>query len=377
MAMNSDKYITLVIHTPGRAQKLKGFLNSHDIPVEIVPVKAAGFGDECPVRVRIPEDKLGLGLKILESGEDYSTSQIMIKMAGMSGDMLIPVDFSQSALLAVRIGFYIANKAGMRPVIMHAVLEPLFPAQNPDPDVLDGIDEVEIEELKEGKLLTNAAHKKMSALKKEILSMQAAGELPDIKFSTTVVEGVAEEMILQYCRVHNPSMVVMATRGKHKKDEDLIGSVTAEVLDSCRVPLFTVPDNFAGTGLQDVNNLIMFCTLERHDIVSIRALMKTFSYPACDVFLVPVVERSESDTRKKLTELRDYFSQTYPMANFHIHLANLKNFSDDIDSFISQHDIRMTIVPNKKTNIFRRIFRPTLAHRCLFQRDLPMLILPV
>ena len=65
------------------------------------------------------------------------------------------------------------------------------------------------------------------------------------------------------------------------------------------------------------------------------------------------------------------------MANFHIHLANLKKFSDDIDSFISQHDIRMTIVPNKKTNIFRRIFRPTLAHRCLFQRDLPMLILPV
>ena len=375
MSENQDKFITLVIHTPLRAAHLEGFLKSHDIPVEIVPVDVPDYEGEKPVRVRIPVDKLQLGLKILESGEDYSTSQIMIKMAGMSGNMLIPVDFSPSSFLAVRVGFFIAEKTGMSPVIMHAVMEPIPAIPDPSPDDIPEVDEVL--EVEEAKQLNRDAMKRMRDFKKQIAAKQQKGELPKVKFTTTVLEGVAEEVILQYCRIHNPSMVVMATRGKDKKDEELIGSVTAEVLDSCRTPLFTVPDNFQPHGLDDFKRIIMFCTMERHDFLSIRAIMKAFSYPAIEVYLVPVVEHVGQDAARKLSEMRDAFAQTYPTATFHAHHVKGKNFSEQIDEFIREMDIRMMIVPNRKTNIFRRIFRPSIAHRCLFQHDLPMLVLPV
>lgn len=382
MGEDTDRYVTLVIHTPMRASHLEGFLKSHDIPVRLVPVDMTGFGDKLPLRVRIPESSLPLGLKILESCEDYSTSQIMVKMAGMGGDLLIPVDFSPSSLLAVKIGFYIASKTGVRPVLLHSVLEPIFPVSNmaaseegvdfPDEDAL-----VEMEEIKEDDRLRRDALLKMSDLKRRIVELQKDGKIPSLKFSTSVLEGVPEEVILQYCKVHNPMMVVMATRSKDKKGADLVGSVTAEVLDSCRVPMFTVPANLEGYSLAEVDNVLMFCTLERHDVVSISALMKTFSYPSCNIYLVPVVERPGRDVRKVLGEMRDSFGEMFPTANFHIHIPDSKYFTTAVDGFIAEHNIGLLLMPNKKTNIFSRIFRPTIAHKCFFQHDLPMMVLPV
>ncbi len=39
-----------------------------------------------------------------------------------------------------------------------------------------------------------------------------------------------------------PAAIVMGTRGKNAKELDLIGSVTAEVMDGCTTPIFAVPD---------------------------------------------------------------------------------------------------------------------------------------
>ena len=38
-------------------------------------------------------------------------------------------------------------------------------------------------------------------------------------------------------------LIVMGTRGKSQKELDLIGSVTAEVLDSTKLPVFAVPES--------------------------------------------------------------------------------------------------------------------------------------
>lgn len=44
---------------------------------------------------------------------------------------------------------------------------------------------------------------------------------------------------------------------------------------------------------------------------------------------------------------------------------------------IADNHIQLMIVPNKKSSAFSRFFRPTLAHRILFERDVPLLVLPV
>lgn len=55
-------------------------------------------------------------------------------------------------------------------------------------------------------------------------------------------EGIPEEEVLRYTKEYRPRIIIMGTRGKSQKDIDLIGSVTAEVIERSRVPVLAIPE---------------------------------------------------------------------------------------------------------------------------------------
>lgn len=65
----------------------------------------------------------------------------------------------------------------------------------------------------------------------------ASGQFPNVKYMCVLREGIPEEEILRYVKDCCPRIVIMGTRGKNQKDLDLIGSVTAEVIERSRVPV--------------------------------------------------------------------------------------------------------------------------------------------
>lgn len=370
-----DDFITLVVHTPERASHLAGILSFHGIENRLVEVTGIPGMSKAPLKVEVPAGSLPLALRILESGEDYSSAQIMIKMAGMSGFLLIPVDFSPKSFSAVSIGFRLAAKLGLKPVILHAWLAPAFDDAQAEFEDAPEENLTDITQAEESVEISRLVNKKLHSFEADIRKKISDGEIPDIKFSSTLIEGVAEEVILEYCRLNSPSMVVMATRDRESKASDLIGSVAAEVVDSCRVPVITIPSN-CGVNFDNIRNFVLFCSLDKNDVATMRSLMKSFNYPVCSVYLVPLSEKISDAQLAKLHELKSFFMNNYPTARFHEYIAN-REFCSDVDSLVSEHEIGLMIVPNKKSNVFSRIFKPTLAHRCLFQHDMPMLFIPV
>ncbi|MDE5806781.1 MAG: hypothetical protein K2H76_01580, partial [Muribaculaceae bacterium] len=123
MAETKD-LITLVIHTPERAGILKNILESHGMSVILEDFLVSDSTLRVAERVKISPDDLPLALKILESGDNYSAASIAMKMAGMSGNLLIPVDFSDSSMQSVAMGFSLARRRSVHPVIMHAFVAP-------------------------------------------------------------------------------------------------------------------------------------------------------------------------------------------------------------------------------------------------------------
>lgn len=368
--------VTLVIHTGERARRLKEILEFHGISVtvESIETEDASLQAEKPVRVRIPENSLALGLKILESG-DLSTSPLaLIKMTGLGRNLLIPVDFSPASIVAVKVGFYFAAKFNVEPIIMHSYITPVFNPAEPYDDVIDDDTETEAIEVAD---LRKVASEQLSKFKKQVERAQNEGTVAKLKFSTTLLEGIPEQVIQEYCKQNNPLMVVMATRGINKKEADLVGSVTAEVIDSCRVPVFTVPDHYAPGGIEEVKRIAMFCTMTNFDVVTIRGLMRMFDYPACDLYLLPASDRPVAGAERKLEELREFLNNSFPTARFHTPRVESGKFDDRVRRLFDDEDIQLMIVPNKKTSALSRFFRPTLAHRILFDRDVPLLVLPV
>lgn len=374
-----EDLITLVVHTEDHASKLKEILESHLIEVTLEDVEIEGLPlQPCPKKVRIPLQSLPLGLKILESGEAGAKPLDLIKMTGLGSSLLIPVDLSSHSMNAVRAGFRLAARFDVEPIILHSFIAPNFTdADFQDPMSLsDGVSDIEMEVLEETDIRKNASVRLMK-FRKKVREAQADGELPDIKFSTTLLEGVPEQVILDYCRVNKPLLVVMATRDADKKGSDLVGSVTAEVIDSCRVPVLALPDSFRPNGFESMKNVAMFCTFTGYDTLFTRWLMRSFDYPALRFRLLPAADSIFSGGTARLDRLCDFLGKTYPTAEFNAVHDNTDKFDVRVRKVLENYGIELIIVPNKKSSALSRFFRPTLAHKILFEKDIPLLVLPV
>lgn len=84
-------------------------------------------------------------------------------------------------------------------------------------------------------------HEQLKKLTDGIKDRIAKGELPDVKYTCVLKEGVPEEEILYYAREEKPLIIIMGTRGKGEKEMDLIGSVTAEIIDRSPVFVYAIP----------------------------------------------------------------------------------------------------------------------------------------
>lgn len=291
--------------------------------------------------------------------------------------MLIPVDFSDASMFAVRVGFRFAHVLDMTPVLMH-VYPMVWLGDDTAGEYLGENDPMESEladAIAERDMMRAAEHR-FRKFRRQLTEKIESGDIADVKYTTLLQQGIPEDEILGYCREQHPGMVLMSTRGISRKEEDLIGSVTAEVLDSCEVPVFTIPDNYPIADSQPLKRMLLFCTLDQYDVPALEKLMHTFNSPEIDVWLMPVTHRHAATVQQLLNSLFEKLSNAWPNATFHEAPLLDAKIDSQLETFIKNNQIELIIAPNRRASILTRLFRPSVAHQCLFTIDIPMLALP-
>ena len=376
-----DKFITLAIHTADHALALKKILEVHSIEVKLQNYLASGAPIAVAVKVMIQEKDLPLALKVSESLEQLTSINLDNVLSGHKGELLIPVDFNEYCQCACRAGFELADYLQLQPVLLHAyptpVFSPSFALDEANELGFDNSLEEEFTEVEIGKDLQKQGRKKMKELINQLHAAQKEGSLPDLNFKAIMEDGVAEDVIKEYCKVSPPALVVMVTRGKQKKGEQLIGSVTAEVLDDCKVPVLSIPENCNFTQAKKMKEVIYLCNLDQNDLICMDTFMRMFEFPDVTVTLIPVTEKQDKNLKNKLLNLKDYYNKTYPTAHFITAILPQKTFMADFNNYESQRGTELIVVPNRRKNALMRLFNPGIAHRLLFERDLPLLALPI
>lgn len=300
---------------------------------------------------------------------------------GKSARVLIPVDFSRNGDLPVRVGFELARRLEQSVTLIHAsvVAEPMIVPQFPDD--FNGMDNEnsEIEEVEMSEEVHEIDEKSMHSLEEKIRKLQKAGNLPDIDFNSVISPGMPEEVISEYCTANPPSVIVMATRGKDKRQEEMIGSVTVEVIDHSIAPVFTVPETYTFTGFKNIVRICAFCNMDSDDQISVRKLMAMFHNPSVTVYLFPANDKLKAEAlNASLSELRNQLAAEFPNSIFKIAGIDPKgNKRAEAEKFFVEEDIQMILVANKKRNALLRLFHPGMAHKILFEIDFPMLAIPV
>ena len=370
-----DKLVTLAILTFSKAQVLKSLLESEGIEAyihnvnQIQPVVSSG------VRLRIKESDLPHALEIVESSA-WLTSDEKEAEEKKVGKVLIPVDFSSYSQKACSAGFKIADTLGAEVVLMHVYFSPAYM-----PSLQFAADGYSLTGFHKGnsgvRTLMEKAQTQLDVMAAYVREKIEQGELPDVKFETILRDGIPEEVILKYSRKEKPLVIVMGTRGESEKDLDLIGSVTAEVIDRSKSFVYAIPENAPEKVFGNVKKVALITNFDQRDLIAFDRLIRTFSSYSFEVDLLHLNEKSDQRmwNEIKLAGIKEYFKRQYPQIDIDYTLVDEDHLLSNLDQYVKDKGIDVICITNYKRNVFTQLFNPSIARKMVFHSNTPILVI--
>ena len=369
-----DKLVTLAILTYAKAQILKNVLENEGIETyihnvnQIQPVVSSG------VRVRIKESDLPHALKITESSAWLSEEVVGEKMPQIekgSNKVLIPVDFSSYSLKACEFGFNFAKNIDAEVVLLHVYFTPIYATSLPYGDVFN----YQLSDEENVRNILQKVHSDLNALSDKVKAKVTSGEFPDIKYTCVLREGIPEEEILRYSKENRPRIIIMGTRGKNQKDIDLIGSVTAEVIERSRVPVLAIPENTPFKEFNAVKRIAFITNCDQRDLIAFDSLINSLKPFCFSVSLIHLADVKDTWNEIKLGGIKEYFQKQYPQLEIHYDVVKNDDFLNSLDEYIKTNHIDIITLTSYKRNIFSRLFNPGIARKMIFHSDTPLLVI--
>lgn len=324
------------------------------------------------VKVKIPvNDKVAVTNYFKDHPEAVEKFEISTDALLPPHKILVPVDFSEYSCKAAVFAFNLAVKKNASVTLLHAYFTPFFPGTFPDSDTFNS--EIQEEEMSRElqQRLQDESRKFSSRLKAKIL----AGQLPDVPFNFEITEGIPEEEINRWSRQNKPDMIVMGTRGKDQKEIDLIGSVTAEVIDTTQVPVFAIPENTAVRIPEDIHKLGFVTSFDPRDQLALERLKAISPLTGKEIVFIYLIPKDKKMGEKALAAAREYYEKTYPEQSFSFLTIHEEQLLKDTDTLIRDSHIDVLVLTTHKRNIFARLFNPSIAHKMVFHSDTPLLII--
>lgn len=369
------RYVTVAIHTFDRALALRTMLEREGIEVVLQNINLTDPSVATGVRVRIPESDLPLALRIIENADAFTPSDNSNREDIHS--ILVPTDFSDHSLRAAIVGARLAaaHSASLR--LLHAYLDPYVAANMQLTDNLT----YEIADADTRTRLENEAKTGMQNFIASLSSELKQRTVAPVGLATKIVEGVPEDAIVDYGKSNPPLLVVMGTRGSARKERELIGSVSAEVLDAGRFSVLTVPEPLTSDSLASPKRVLFFSNLDQTDMLALDSFARLM-HPAdgVEVCILNIGSRKRFAriiSNKSAESMLMYCRSHYPAWSFDSRDVDAADTATTVLRMNCERPFDLIVVPNRRKNAFSRVFNPGPANTMLFRADLPMLVIPV
>ena len=360
-----DKLVTLAIRTYQRAQMIKTLLEENGIETVIHNLNLEHPEMAVGVRVRIKESDLPRALKIVEEMESAWEQK---KTKDSTQKVLIPIDFTDIIEKVTDFGFHFADILDAEVVFLYVYFSPAF--------TISSNNDMSTYSISDGELLrrimssANADVENMSNL---IHARIEKEELPNIPFSFELKEGVPEDQILDYCKKNNPALVVMGTHGK-KLTNELIGSVTAEVMESCLSPVFAVPMQMTLQSADDIQRVAFLTNFDQKDLIAIDRAISLFASDKLEMYFIHASDKNEAWSEVMLAGIKAYFANHYPNLVTNYALLGSDNSLNLLDEYLVDQKINVLAFNTRRRNIFVRLFHPGLAYKMVLHSNTPLLV---
>lgn len=267
------------------------------------------------------------------------------------GNIIIPFDMSETAFKAVRVGFNLAHKIGKEIVFLHVLKE----SQS----------EFDPEKIK--------------------TTIEKLNPVPNkVSYRIVVKKGVPETKIAQYAEKQQAFLIIMCTRTNEKKIQDLIGSVTSEVMRITERPVLAIPESFSSDDVTTLNKIAYASSLKSmHDLEHIDLLSTIFPIDNKSLEIIHSVKENENITTDG--QYVNTLVEAYPSVNISskaLVYDDQSSASTAISEYITNSDVELIVIKKHHRRAFLPLLSTQFALKVLFrsereEKNIPIIQLPV
>ncbi|MFN4235285.1 MAG: universal stress protein [Bacteroidia bacterium] len=277
-------------------------------------------------------------------------------MSKLSFNILLPTDFSDLSLKAIRYGLKLNKKINGEITLFHALHLPGI-ADNVKKKLEDILKKESLEELQ------ILEHK----LKKE---KAISGEI-----KKGVEFGVPSKAISEYAKKNDIDLIVMGTKGAGKISKALFGSNTAHLLEKANTTVCVVPENYELKERFTLKHIVYASDLEDIDneIKLIAAFARIFDATVHVAHVLPETgkiipikpEKIIPDLQKKAK---------YEKITFYA--ATNNNFHEEIKNYAKKQKADLIALYMHKRSFWESLFQSSHSKELSYYTDIPLMVLP-
>jgi nucleotide-binding universal stress UspA family protein len=362
-----EKIITLVVLSFDKALILKSLLEAEDVECFLENTNLIQGAISTGVKVRISEKHLESAMKVLEGMMQEELEPVEVE--NIPPRILLPVDFSEYSRKAAEFAMDWARELEAELTIFHTYFNPIISTM-PFSDTFAY--EVNTEEMVME--LEEKAKEGMEEMKTFLNKRNEQLDKP-VSLKMEMVKGIAEDEIVKYSKLYRPLVIIMGTRGADRKATDLIGSVTAEVMEAAKVPVLAIPENFQYTGLGEIKNLLYATDFQEADFRSLEKLEKLIRPININVTCGHVSSKEHSQWDEvRMAGLKEHIKQNYNEELVSCDLIEHEDLFVGIEGYVRDNQINILSFTRRKRNLINRIINPNLAKKMLFHSTTPLLV---
>ena len=367
-----DKLITIAVHNYARAEILRTKLEAEGVECTLKNVNLIHSAISGGVKVRVHERNLEKALRIVEKvseqfREEY-IDELNISSRGVQ-KILVPIDFSDYSVNACRYAIGLAEKLNAEIKLMHVYYNPVV---NSMPLTDTYYYQVNMDEVI--REIEVRAKSNMEEFYRDLKEKIELDNIEGVKLDYSLVRGIASDEIIAESEDYKPDVIIIGTRGQGERENDLIGSVTAKIIEEAKVPILVIPEDALYQGISKIN--ILYATnFDDSDYKAIQKLMNITS--AFDIRLHCVHIGSEESNvwdKVKMDTLKEKLHSQYK--DYDIECINMeeKDFLKGIQEIIREKNIDIISMVTHKRGLISKLLNPSMARKVLFHTNIPFLV---
>lgn len=364
-----EKLVTLATDHYTAAEVLKARLENEGIKVYLKHINLLQGAVSEGVNIQIAASDVEQALRLMAEWK-YKQSEQEKKDLRSIRRILVPVDFSDYSRNACLYALNLASKYQADIKIIHVYYAPIV-------DLVPITDAYSIQidmdiNLRE---LESTAKRNLLSFVNDIKTTAVERGFGDVKIGYTLREGIAEDEIARAAREYKPGIIILGSKGKGKRERNIIGSVVYKLLDRTRIPVLAVPERSMFSAASSVKNIVYATDFDDSDYVAIRRLLSIVSAFDVQIHCIHVSkELNKTWDKVKMEALKEYFKGVHKGLNVNCHLLEGDDMVKELEAFCKTHEVDLISLANRKRSIISKLFNPGLTKKLLFHIEVPLLV---